>query len=62
MLPQRYAFDLIRFDPHRPDRNHPAGALRTLLAGVPTRDCHGWGELDAADRAIEQAVSSRYRP
>jgi murein DD-endopeptidase MepM/ murein hydrolase activator NlpD len=44
MLGQRYAFDLIRFDPDRKGRYHPAGGLRTLLLGVPTRECHGWGE------------------
>jgi murein DD-endopeptidase MepM/ murein hydrolase activator NlpD len=44
MLGQRYAFDLIRFDPQQGSRYHPAGGLRTLLLGVPTRECHGWGE------------------
>jgi hypothetical protein len=44
MLGQRYAFDLIRFDPDRNGRYHPAGGLRALLVGVPTRECHGWGE------------------
>jgi hypothetical protein len=43
MLGQRYAFDLIRFDPEKGGRYHPAGGLRTLLLGVPTRECHGWG-------------------
>jgi murein DD-endopeptidase MepM/ murein hydrolase activator NlpD len=44
MLGQRYAFDLIRFDPRKGARYHPAGGLRTLLFGVRTRECHGWGE------------------
>ena len=44
MLGQRYAFDLIRFDPRRDGRYHPAGGLRTLLVGVRTSECHGWGE------------------
>ncbi len=44
ILGQRYAFDLIRFDPRKGSRYHPAGGLRTLLLGVPTRECHGWGE------------------
>jgi murein DD-endopeptidase MepM/ murein hydrolase activator NlpD len=44
MLGQRYAFDLIRFDPQKGGRYHPAGGLRTLLLGVPTSECHGWGE------------------
>ena len=44
MLGQRYAFDLIRFDPEKGSRYHPAGGLRTMLVGVPTHECHGWGE------------------
>jgi murein DD-endopeptidase MepM/ murein hydrolase activator NlpD len=44
LLGQRYAFDLIRLDPGHGSRYHPAGALRTLLLGVPTHECHGWGE------------------
>lgn len=44
MLGQRYAFDLIRFDPQKGGQYHPAGGLRALLFGVPTRECHGWGE------------------
>jgi murein DD-endopeptidase MepM/ murein hydrolase activator NlpD len=44
MLGQRYAFDLIRLDPANGSRYHPAGVVRTLLFGVPTRECYGWGE------------------
>jgi murein DD-endopeptidase MepM/ murein hydrolase activator NlpD len=44
LLGQRYAFDLVRFDPRPGSQYHPAGGLRTLLLGVPTRECHGWGE------------------
>ncbi len=44
MLGQRYAFDFVRFDPRKGARYHPAGGLRTLLLGVPTRECYGWGE------------------
>ena len=44
MLGQRYAFDLIRLDPVKGSRYHPAGAVRTLLLGVPTHECYGWGE------------------
>jgi murein DD-endopeptidase MepM/ murein hydrolase activator NlpD len=44
MLGQRYAYDLIRFDPERGSRYYPVGTARMLLTGVPTRDCHGWGE------------------
>ena len=42
ILAQRYAYDLVRLDARR--AYHPAGRLRTLLLGVPTRDCYGWGE------------------
>ncbi len=44
MLGQRYAFDLIRFDPRPGSRYRPAGGPRALLLGVRTRDSHGWGE------------------
>jgi murein DD-endopeptidase MepM/ murein hydrolase activator NlpD len=45
MLGQRYAFDFLRADPRRRAvRYHPAGTLRTLLLGVPTRECYAWGE------------------
>lgn len=44
MLAQRYAFDLIRFDPRRGHPYHPTGGLRSILLGVPTREAHGWGE------------------
>ena len=44
MLGQRYAFDLMRFDPTSGSRYHPASGLRTLLIGVPTHECYGWGE------------------
>jgi hypothetical protein len=44
MLGQRYAFDLIRFDPRRGSPDRPAAGLRALLLGIPTRECRGWGE------------------
>lgn len=42
ILGQRYAYDLIRLDER--DAFHPASKLRTILIGVPTRECYGWGE------------------
>lgn len=42
VLAQRYAFDLQRLGPGR--RPHPAGWARTVIAGVPVRECFGWGE------------------
>jgi murein DD-endopeptidase MepM/ murein hydrolase activator NlpD len=66
MLGQRYAFDLIRFDPEKGSRYHPAGGLRTLLIGVPTRECHGWGEpihapLDGVVVAARDGLPERTR-
>lgn len=66
MLGQRYAFDLIRFDPRKGSRYHPAGGLRTLLFGVPTRECHGWGEpihapLDGVVIAARDGLPERGR-
>jgi murein DD-endopeptidase MepM/ murein hydrolase activator NlpD len=66
MLGQRYAFDLIQFDPGKGSRYHPAGGLRTLLAGVPTRECHGWGEpihapLDGVVIAARDGLPERMR-
>jgi murein DD-endopeptidase MepM/ murein hydrolase activator NlpD len=43
MLGQRYAFDFMRTDRRPGQRYHPAGWLRTVLLGVPTRECYGWG-------------------
>ena len=44
-LAQRYAFDLLRVDPDRPGWNvSPAGGLRSMMLGVPTRECYGWGQ------------------
>ncbi|MCU0504555.1 MAG: M23 family metallopeptidase [Chloroflexi bacterium] len=44
MLGQRYAFDLVRFDPRRGTRDHPRGGPLSALVGIPTRECPGWGE------------------
>ncbi|HYO44384.1 MAG TPA: M23 family metallopeptidase [Candidatus Limnocylindrales bacterium] len=44
MLGQRFAFDFIRADPRREAlRFHRASTLRTLVLGVPTRECLAWG-------------------
>ena len=43
MLGQRYAFDFLRVDERARLHYHPAGLLRTLLLGVPTRECYAWG-------------------
>jgi hypothetical protein len=43
MLGQRYAFDFLRVDRRRRLHWHPAGMPRTLLIGVPTRECYAWG-------------------
>jgi hypothetical protein len=44
MLGQRYAFDFIKVDGRRRLHYHRAGLLRTLVLGVPTRECYAWGE------------------
>ena len=66
MLGQRYAFDLMRFDPRHGARYHPASALSMLLLGVPTRECYGWGEpihapLDGVVVAASDGVRERSR-
>jgi murein DD-endopeptidase MepM/ murein hydrolase activator NlpD len=66
MLGQRYAYDFVRFDPRKGSRYHPAGGLRTLLLGVPTRECHGWGEpvhapLDGVVVAARDGIAERGR-
>ena len=43
MLGQRYAYDFLVADQRARLHYHAAGWLRTLLVGVPTRECHGWG-------------------
>jgi hypothetical protein len=45
MLGQRYAFDFFRADPRRRSlRYHAASTPRTVLLGVPTRECLAWGQ------------------
>jgi murein DD-endopeptidase MepM/ murein hydrolase activator NlpD len=66
MLAQRYAFDLIRFDPQPGGAYRPAGGVRALLFGIPTREAHGWGEpvhapLDAEVIAAVDGVPERQR-
>jgi murein DD-endopeptidase MepM/ murein hydrolase activator NlpD len=43
LLGQRYAFDFLRTDQRRGQHYHPASWARTLLVGVPTRECYAWG-------------------
>ena len=58
MLGQRYAFDFLRTDERRREHYHPAGWPRTLLAGVPTRECYAWGSpiLAPFDGEVVRAV------
>jgi murein DD-endopeptidase MepM/ murein hydrolase activator NlpD len=44
LLGQRYAFDFIRIDERRGLHFHPAGTARTVLVGVRTEECYGWGQ------------------
>ena len=43
VLGQRYAYDFLMVDRRPGMHYHPAGWLRTLLIGVPTRECYAWG-------------------
>ncbi len=43
MLGQRYAYDFLMIDQREGSHYHPASWLRTLLVGVPTRECYAWG-------------------
>lgn len=43
LLGQRYAFDFLRTDERDRRHYHRAGWPRTLLTGVPTRECFAWG-------------------
>ena len=43
LLAQRYAFDFIRVDRRERGYYHRAGLFRTLVLGVPTRECYAWG-------------------
>ena len=66
MLGQRYAFDLIRFDPRPGATYHPVGGVRALLLGVPTREAYGWGEpvhapLDGQVIAAADGMAERQR-
>jgi murein DD-endopeptidase MepM/ murein hydrolase activator NlpD len=57
-LGQRYAFDFLRTDRRRGQHYHPAGWPRTLLVGVPTRECYAWGApvLAPFDGEVVRAV------
>lgn len=66
MLGQRFAIDIIKVDERTRLHIHPAGLLRTLLLGVPTRECYAWGEpvhamLDGEVVAAVDGVEERGR-
>jgi murein DD-endopeptidase MepM/ murein hydrolase activator NlpD len=66
MLGQRYAFDFIRVDERRRSHYHPASLLRTLVLGVPTRECYAWGApihamLDGEVAVAVDGVAERSR-
>ena len=58
MLGQRYAYDFLRVDQRKRHHYHAAGLIRTLVLGVPTRECHAWGAPihSVFDGEIVQAV------
>lgn len=43
ILGQRFAYDFLVTDDRRGAHYHRASWLRTLLLGVPTRECFAWG-------------------
>ena len=43
MLGQRFAYDFLVVDRRSGMHPSPAGTLRSLLFGMPTRDCYAWG-------------------
>ncbi len=43
MLGQRFAYDFLMVDRRRWMHPSPAGAVRSLLVGMRTRDCYAWG-------------------
>jgi hypothetical protein len=42
MLGQRFAFDFLQVDGRQRLHTSPAGLLRSLVLGVPTRSCYAW--------------------
>ena len=66
LLGQRYAFDFIRTDLRSRLHYHRASWLRTLIVGVPTRECYAWGRpvhsvFDATIVAAVDGVPERGR-
>jgi hypothetical protein len=43
ILGQRFAYDFLLTDARRGGHYHRASWLRTLVVGVPTRECYAWG-------------------
>ncbi len=43
LLGQRFAYDFLKVDWRNRGYFHRAGLLRTLLVGVPTKECYAWG-------------------
>ena len=58
ILGQRFAYDFLMADQRTRLHYHPAGWVRTFLIGVPTHECHAWGQPVHApfDGVIAQAV------
>ena len=61
MLGQRFAYDFIKTDERSGRHYHRAGWLRTLVLGVPTRECYAWGAPVHApfDGVVVRAVDGR---
>jgi murein DD-endopeptidase MepM/ murein hydrolase activator NlpD len=58
ILGLRFSYDFVMADQRSRLHYHPAGWLRTLLVGVPTRACYAWGQPvhSPFDGLIVQAV------
>jgi hypothetical protein len=58
LLGQRYAFDFLRTDQRRGGHYHPAGWVRTLLAGVPIPECYAYAPDPLTARGVPCAFAS----
>ena len=64
ILGEAYAYDFLRVDARPTPHFHPAGTLRTLALGVPTRECYAWGAevhapFDGETVVVEDTIPER---
>jgi hypothetical protein len=58
MLGQRYAYDFVKVDGRSISSVSPKSMLHSLVLGVPTRECHAWGQEIHAPLDGEVLVAS----